>query len=163
MSITVDLEIADPGQSVPSRQRLSSWVEAALTGITEHAELSVKVVTPEESSALNGRFRERPVATNVLAFPAELPAELEIPLLGDLVICRRIVEQEAAEQGKSVRAHWVHMVVHGTLHLMGYDHQTDRDAERMEAREVQILAALGYADPYEEMDCGDPSARPAVI
>jgi probable rRNA maturation factor len=98
----------------------------------------------------------------VLAFPADLPGEIEVPFLGDLVICGAVVEREAREQGKSVESHWAHMVVHGSLHLLGYDHGTDDEAARMEALEVQILGRLGYADPYEMRDEDEPPARPAV-
>ena len=86
--------------------------------------------------------------TNVLSFPFEAPPGIELPLLGDLIICRQVVEQEAEEQGKTVEAHWAHMVVHGTLHLLGYDHIEDEEAEEMEALEAEIMLALGYPDPY---------------
>jgi probable rRNA maturation factor len=122
----------------------------------------VRIVSQRESRRLNQRFRGRPTATNVLAFPADLPAGPDLPLLGDLVVCRAVVEREAGEQGKPVEAHWAHMVVHGTLHLLGYDHQTGQEAARMETREVQILATLGYPDPYEELDRDGPSAPPAI-
>ena len=163
MKVTVDLQIADPGLSVPSPARISSWVEAAVADSIESCEICVRIVGQREGRRLNERFRGRSTATNVLAFAADLPAGPDLPLMGDLVICRPVVEREAAEQGKMVEAHWAHMVVHGTLHLLGYDHGTEQEAERMEAREVQILAALGYPDPYQELDREGPSAPSAVV
>ncbi len=162
MGVDVDLQVADPGPSVPPEDEIRAWVQAAAGDVVDHAELSVRVVDPEESRQLNERFRGVEGPTNVLSFPADLPAEIEPPLLGDLVICRRIVEQESEQQGKSQRAHWAHMVVHGVLHLLGHDHQTDEEANEMEALEVQILARLGYPDPYGDDDRGSPSARSAV-
>jgi len=162
MSGKVDVQIADPGPSVPSKSRFAQWAEAAASELDGAFELSIRIVGRQESGRLNERYRDCHGPTNVLAFPAELPEDLGLPLLGDLVICRQVVEREAAEQGKSTEAHWAHMVVHGTLHLLGYDHRTADDAERMEAREMQILAGLGYPDPYEETDGGRPSARSAI-
>jgi len=112
-------------------------------------------VDAAESQALNRRFRGKDRPTNVLSFPADLPPELELPLLGDLVVCREVVEAEAAEQGKPAEAHWAHMVVHGTLHLLGYDHETAEGAEAMEALEAEILSEFGWPDPYQEHDEND--------
>jgi len=162
MGVDVDLQVADPGPSVPAEAQIQVWAQAAAAGAVDHAELSVRVVGPEESRDLNERFRGVDGPTNVLSFPADLPVEIEPRLLGDLVICRRIVEREAEQQGKSPEAHWAHMVIHGVLHLLGHDHRTDDEADEMEAIEVQILASLGYPDPYGDDDRGSPSARPAV-
>lgn len=98
--------------------------------------------------ALNARYRGRDYATNVLSFPAELPPGVDVPLLGDIVVCAPVVAREAAEQHKAPRAHWAHMLVHATLHLLGHDHEQPHDATRMEALETRILAALGFPDPY---------------
>lgn len=118
-------------------------------------EVTVRYVEPEESRSLNAQFRHKDRPTNVLSFPAaEDPDELitlpgsDRPYLGDLVICPAIVEREAAEQGKSRRAHHAHMAVHGILHLLGYDHLTDEEAEQMESIEIRVLGSLGYPDPY---------------
>jgi probable rRNA maturation factor len=162
MGVDVYLQVADPGPTVPPERDVSAWVQATVGDTIDHADLSVRVVDPEESRQLNDRFRGIQGPTNVLSFPADLPAEIDPPLLGDLVICRQIVEQEAKQQGKAAEAHWAHMVVHGVLHLLGHDHQTDHEAEDMEALEVQILASLGYPDPYGDDDRGSPSARSAV-
>ena len=162
MSGGVEVQVADPGPSVPSESCFSEWAEAAAMELNGAFELSIRIVGRQESGRLNERYRDCRGPTNVLAFPADLPEDVGLPLLGDLVICRQVVEREAAEQGKSTEAHWAHMVVHGTLHLLGYDHVTADEAARMEAREVQILAGLGYPDPYEETDGGRPSARSAI-
>ncbi len=97
---------------------------------------------------LNGQFRNKPRPTNVLSFPSDIPAELELPLLGDIVICAPVVRSEAAEQDKTLQAHWAHMTVHGSLHLLGYDHIDDDEAELMEALETRVLAGLGLPCPY---------------
>ena len=111
-------------------------------------EMTVRIVDEAESHELNLNYRGKDRPTNVLSFPFECPDEVELPLLGDLVICRQVVEREAQEQDKPVMAHWAHMVVHGSLHLLGYDHIEDDEAEEMESLEAQIMTGLGFADPY---------------
>lgn len=148
MNLTVDLDNASSVTAVPSPGDFERWVEATLASRRDEAELSIRLVDEVESAQLNLQYRMKSGPTNVLSFPADLPAELEIPLLGDLVICAPVVEREASEQGKAGSAHWAHMVVHGTLHLIGYDHIDDRDAEHMEALEIDILNTLQYPNPY---------------
>ena len=148
MSIEVELQVADGDGSVPDVKLFSRWASAAAAAKVENGELSIRVVDEAESQSLNTRYRNRHCATNVLAFAATLPDELGLPLLGDLAICRDVIEREASEQGKETEAHWAHMVVHGTLHLLGYDHQTQAQTREMESLEVQVLRRLGYADPY---------------
>ena len=148
MTLQVELQVADKSGYLPDLNQFSRWASAAVTGRTEDTELTIRIVDAAESAALNERFRSRQHATNVLAFPATLPTEIGLAVLGDLAICGEIVAREADEQGKGIEAHWAHMVVHGTLHLIGYDHQTDIQAKKMEGLEVQILRGLGYADPY---------------
>ena len=109
----------------------------------------MRLVDTEEMAVLNETYRGKKGATNVLSFPADLPAGLPLPLLGDIVICAPIVRDEATQQGKSQNAHWAHMTVHGTLHLLGYDHMEEQEAEHMEALESTILNELKYACPYE--------------
>ncbi|MFO7808759.1 rRNA maturation RNase YbeY [Guyparkeria sp.] len=144
----------------PSRRTLSDWVALTLDSLmpdeTFGGEVTIRYVDPEESRALNAQFRQKNRPTNVLSFPAaDDPAHLEVlpdselPFLGDLVICPNVVESEAGEQGKTQREHHAHMVVHGILHLLGYDHLTDDEAEQMESIEIHVLALLGYPDPYE--------------
>jgi probable rRNA maturation factor len=141
--ITVQRRV--PAAGVPSSSTLRGWAVAALGHA--HGELTIRIVDEAESADLNGRYRQKPYPTNVLSFPYEAEG-LEEPVLGDLVICAPVVAREAVEQGKDARAHWAHMVVHGVLHLLGLDHENDADAERMETKERQILAGLGFADPY---------------
>jgi len=143
----VDIDRAAP--ALPSDEQFHSWVAAALDGIKTDAELYIRIVDEDESQTLNRDYRGKDKPTNVLSFEADLPAEIEVPLLGDLAICADVVVREAKEQSKDEIAHWAHMVIHGTLHLVGYDHIEDDDAELMESLEIQILAKLGYNNPYE--------------
>ncbi len=131
---------------VPAPSTLRAWAMAALEGAAP-GEITIRVVAEEESAALNGKFRHKPYATNVLSFPYESEA-LSEQVLGDLVICAPVVAREAVKQGKEPHAHWAHMVVHGVLHLLGHDHIHEEEAERMEMKERQILARLGFPDPY---------------
>lgn len=135
----------------PSAKTIAQWAAAALGRRARGAELAVRVVGPAESRRLNARFRGRDKPTNVLSFPSPLlPAPVrDVPLpLGDLVICPKVLESEAREQGKTLRAHWAHLVVHGVLHLVGYDHEREADARRMERREIDVLRRLGFPNPY---------------
>jgi probable rRNA maturation factor len=134
----------------PADADLLSWVEAVLAaeGLQERLELSVRIVDAEESAALNQRYRHKPGPTNVLSFPFEAPPGVPLNLLGDLVIAAPVVAEEAHDQGKNETAHWAHLVVHGTLHLLGYDHQETAQTEAMESREICILNKLGYPNPY---------------
>ncbi len=138
-------------KGVPASASFRRWVEAALKGARRRkaTEVSIRIVDADEGQALNLQYRGRDYATNVLSFPADLPPGVNLPLIGDLVICAPVVAREAAEQGKTAAHHWAHMTVHGTLHLLGYDHIDDAEAEAMEALETRILAGLGIPDPYE--------------
>lgn len=149
MTATVDLQNASSSVQVPDAPLFTHWVNAALRNIKPDAELSIRIVDSEESQTFNREYREKDKPTNVLSFPADIPEFVNIPLIGDLIICAPVVEQEAAEQGKPLDAHWAHMVIHGTLHLMGYDHIEDGEAQEMEALEIRILATLHYPSPYE--------------
>lgn len=148
--VTVTYAAARKG--VPSSASFRKWVTAALADRDAPAEMAIRIVGADEGRELNRTYRGKDYATNVLSFPAEspegLPEDVELPLLGDLVICAEVVAREAAEQGKRPADHWAHLVVHGTLHLLGWDHEADDEAEAMEAREREILAGLGIADPY---------------
>ncbi|MBU2985253.1 rRNA maturation RNase YbeY [Saccharophagus degradans] len=148
--LTIDIQQASTSDAsqLPSDEQFEIWVEAALQQRMSEAELSVRIVDEDESQALNLHYRGKDKPTNVLSFPCELPDGVELPLLGDLVICAQVVAKEALEQGKLLHAHWAHMVVHGTLHLLGYDHIDDGEAEEMEAIEIQVLLELGYPNPY---------------
>ena len=159
MPYQVDIEVVSESTQVPDSADIERWISAALDNVfsdraladeSNEAEISVYIVDEAESQTLNHQYRQQEKPTNVLSFPADIPEELGIPLLGDLVICAPVVEREAAEQGKTLAAHWAHMLVHGTLHLLGYDHIEDAEAEEMEALETKILGDLGFPAPYAE-------------
>ncbi|MBM0747101.1 rRNA maturation RNase YbeY [Pantoea sp. ICBG 1758] len=148
-TVVLDLQQAcADAHGLPEETAFQRWLEAAVTPFQPESEVTIRLVDEAESHELNLTYRGKDKPTNVLSFPFEAPPGIELPLLGDLIICRQVVEQEAAEQGKSTEAHWAHMVVHGTLHLLGYDHIEDSEAEEMEALETEIMLALGYPDPY---------------
>lgn len=147
MSVLVDIQPATEGE-IPTEEQFQRWAEAALDEVEQDCELSIRLVDEDESADLNYRYRGKNGPTNVLSFPFEAPIDLEPRLLGDLVICIPVVEREAREQGKAVSDHWAHMVVHGCLHLLGYDHIEDEEAEQMEALEIQILDSLNIINPY---------------
>lgn len=144
--VSVDNASREPG--VPEEVALARWAAAALAGRRAGAELAIRIVDEAEGAELNATYRHKQGATNVLSFPAELPAGVPLPLLGDLVICAPVVAREARDQGKALEAHWAHLVVHGCLHLLGHDHELQADAEEMETLERKILAGMGYPDPY---------------
>ena len=145
----IDLQIAcEQETGLPTAEQIEQWATAAVQPQSDEMEMTVRIVDEAESHALNLNYRGKDRPTNVLSFPFECPDEVELPLLGDLVICRQVVEREAQEQDKPVMAHWAHMVVHGSLHLLGYDHIEDDEAEKMESLETQIMTGLGFADPY---------------
>ena len=145
----IDLQIAcEQETGLPTAQQIEQWATAAVQPQSDEVEITVRIVDEAESHELNLNYRGKDRPTNVLSFPFECPDEVELPLLGDLVICRQVVEREAQEQDKPLMAHWAHMVVHGSLHLLGYDHIEDDEAEEMESLETQIMTGLGFADPY---------------
>ena len=149
--VTLSVGYGAPRKGVPAAASFRAWVEAALRGAKRRkaTELSIRIVDTKEGRTLNREYRNKDYATNVLSFPVELPPGATLPLIGDLAICAPVVAREAKEQGKNPRDHWAHMTVHGVLHLLGYDHMEDAEAEAMEALETRILAGLGIADPYE--------------
>ena len=145
----IDLQMACEQESgLPTAEQIEQWATAAVQPQSDEVEMTVRIVDEAESHALNLNYRGKDRPTNVLSFPFECPDEVELPLLGDLVICRQVVEYEAAEQKKPLMAHWAHMVVHGSLHLLGYDHIDDTEAEEMESLETKIMQGLGFVDPY---------------
>ena len=156
MSAPLTLHIrSDAGwKGLPAPRSFRIWIELALKGAKRRrtTEINVLITDAEIGRALNRDFRGKDYATNVLSFPTELPPGVKSPLIGDLAICAPVVAREAEEQGKSLRDHYAHMVMHGTLHLLGYDHIDEHEAERMEALETKLLASLGIADPYAPID-----------
>jgi len=150
MSNHIDLQIACEAPEIPSLELFQRWTDIALTTVTEQVfELTIRVVSIEESQQLNSLYRQKDKPTNVLSFPFEVPEGIDLNLLGDLVICAAVVEQEAKDQNKVLFHHWAHMIIHGCLHLLGYDHINDAEADEMEALEIEILAKLAISNPYE--------------
>jgi len=147
--IITDVQIACEGD-MPSNEQFQQWAEAAMQHVEEDCELSIRLVDNEESTELNSTYRGKEGPTNVLSFPFDAPVPMEPRLLGDLIICVPIVEKEAAEQGKKVDHHWAHIVVHGCLHLLGYDHIEDDEAEIMEELEKKVLQTLDIDNPYQQ-------------
>lgn len=147
--LDLSVQYACNRDGVPSRVEFRRWLRAAEPGA---ARITVRIVDEDEGRELNRDYRGKDYATNVLTFAygegEDMPLPEGLPLMGDLVLCRQVVEREAAEQGKALDAHYAHLSVHGMLHLQGFDHLEDAEADEMEARERQILADLGYADPY---------------
>ena len=150
--VHIDLINNSDSTQLPALSDLQSWATAAVDQRREEAEISLLIVDEAEGAELNQQWRNKSGATNVLSFPSDLPAELGLPLLGDLVICAPVVAREALEQKKSLNSHWAHMMVHGTLHLLGFDHIDDDQAEEMESLETDILARIGYPDPYQDRE-----------
>ena len=149
MTLEVDVQVACDEDDLPGRADLCAWARAAVGTLREDAELTIRIVDEAESTRLNSRYRNKDGATNVLSFPFDAPEGVDVPLLGDIVVCAPVVRREANEQSKSVSSHWAHMVVHGALHLLGFDHEQARAADEMEAMEKRILADLGFDNPYE--------------
>lgn len=157
MPLELDLQVASAAPDLPSEAQFRAWCELALRQRPE-SELTIRLVDEAEGLELNSTYRHKDYATNVLSFPADVPDELlDIPLLGDLVICAPVVAREALEQRKPLQAHWAHLVIHGCLHLLGYDHIDDAEAEEMETLERELLAELGHPDPYACDDEEPPS------
>jgi probable rRNA maturation factor len=147
MTISLDIQIATAFLPLPDEDQFGEWVSLVL-GEQDESELTLRLVDEDESRELNTRFRGKPRPTNVLSFPAELPSGIELPLLGDVVICAPLVAEEAEAQNKPVLFHWAHLVIHGVLHLLGHDHQAEDEAEEMESLEAELLACIGIPNPY---------------
>ncbi|MDD5754957.1 MAG: rRNA maturation RNase YbeY [Methylococcales bacterium] len=135
--------------SQPNDAQLESWVNTVLANLDDDSEIVIRIVDEIESAQLNETYRHKQGATNILSFPVDVPDEIELNVLGDLVICAPVLEREATEQNKPLHNHWAHIVIHGTLHLLGYDHIEDTDAEEMETKEIALLQTLSIPNPYE--------------
>ncbi|WCE04644.1 rRNA maturation RNase YbeY [Pseudoxanthomonas sp. JBR18] len=152
--LQVAVSYALPRAGLPAAVSFRKWVAAALKGRIREADLAIRIVDAKEGRSLNRHYRGKDYATNVLSFPGEMDPEIKLPkgvtlpLLGDLVICAPVVAREARDQDKALAAHYAHLTVHGTLHLLGWDHEDDKEAEAMEQLEREILAELGIDDPY---------------
>lgn len=148
MSIDVDVQYATDFIDCPTATTISQWVGKALANQKQSYALAIKLIDEDEMTMLNFHYRQKQKPTNVLSFPCQLPDEVRGDMLGDIAICAPVVNQEAIQQAKPLQAHFAHMVVHGVLHLLGFDHENDQEANEMESLEVTILDELGFQDPY---------------
>jgi len=148
--LELTVQIATNIPNCPDTETIRNWVSLTLARDSQAAEMTVRIVDEEECAELNHRYRNKEGATNVLSFPYEAVSGSGQTLFGDIVICAPVVEREAREQNKELQSHWAHMVIHGTLHLMGYNHIEENEAETMESLERSLMDSLGYADPYLE-------------
>ena len=149
MSAPLCLQIASTAARTPSHDEFNYWINNSLQYI-DNKSINIRIVDVVEMTELNQRYRQKNQPTNVLSFPLQLPESVDSEELGDIVICAPVVQAEAAQQNKTEIAHWAHMTIHGVLHLAGYDHLLDAEAEQMEAIEIKWLAELGYSDPYAD-------------
>lgn len=136
----------------PNQETIQRWIDAALEGFNQDTEIVVRIVDVQESAELNEQYRHKRGPTNILTFPVEVPEGIELNLLGDLVVCAPVLEKEALEQHKVLTDHWAHIIVHGVLHLLGYDHIDDNEAELMESKEITILNKLNIKNPYIQVN-----------
>ncbi|WMY95689.1 MAG: rRNA maturation RNase YbeY [Arsenophonus sp.] len=149
-SVILDLQIAcNDNAGLPSKNLFQSWLESFLPTFQYKSEITIRIVDILESQDLNLKYRGKNKATNILSFPFESPKNISLPLLGDLIICRQIIEKETLEQKKTINAHWLHIVIHGCLHLLKYNHINKVEAKKMENIEINIMNMLGYPNPYE--------------
>lgn len=148
MTIILDIQSASTSEDAPDEQSIKRWVGAVIDSNQGDTELSVRIVDEPEGKLLNETYRGTSGATNVLSFPFENQTPEPLPLIGDIVVCAPIVEREAQQQNKDLNAHWAHMIIHGVLHLLGYDHQNDSEAAVMEGLETEIMQKLGFPPPY---------------
>lgn len=146
--INIEVQIAASAGEIPSKETFQEWASAIETESDQHKDVSMRIVDEAEMSELNNRYRKKTGVTNVLSFPADLPEGVDIPFLGDIIVCAPVVSKEAADQGKLLDSHWAHMTVHGILHLQGYDHIDEAEAEQMERLETKIMNKLGFENPY---------------
>ena len=150
---TIEIQVVYQTPELPSEQQIQHWVDTALAEIQQDNEVVVRIVDEAESAALNEKYRHKQGATNILSFPVEIPegVELEFNLLGDLVVCAPVLTREAQQQGKNLHDHWAHIIIHGVLHLLGYDHLDDAQADEMERKEIALLQQLNISNPYRQV------------
>ena len=147
----IEVQYIDRSVYAPTIEQLQVWVDAVLSEFRKESEVVIRIVDNEESANLNEQYRHKSGPTNILSFPVEVPSGIALNLLGDLVICAPLVKNEAEQQHKNIDAHWAHIVVHGVLHLLGFDHTDDKDAEKMETKETGVLKKLNINNPYQEV------------
>ena len=144
----IEIQTIFKSNGQPVQEQIQKWVDAALDDFNQDTEIVVRIVDEQEMSELNEQYRHKQGPTNILSFPVEVPEGIELNLLGDLVVCAPVLEKEAVEQRKTLTDHWAHIIVHGVLHLLGYDHIDDAEAELMESKEISILNTLNIKNPY---------------
>jgi len=152
VDIQISETLSEQARTFPNEQDLNLWISETLktqnARSLTHSEISIRITDEQESAELNNLYRHKNSSTNILSFPAEIPDYVKSPLLGDLLICAPVLEREAKEQNKILSSHWAHIIIHGTLHLLGYDHIHEQDASEMETLEIEILKNLGISNPY---------------
>lgn len=148
MTIKLNVQYATDSPVLPDEKLLYLWTKATLKNLQKHAELTIRIVDEDEGTKLNEQWRKSQGSTNVLSFIHEKQTKITANFLGDIVICAPVMEKEAKEQNKNINAHWAHIVIHGVLHLHGFDHNNPKDADRMEQLEIKILRNLHYNNPY---------------
>lgn len=146
--VEIQTIFASAGQ--PDEQQIQLWIDSALADVDQDTEIVVRIVDEQESAELNQHYRHKQGPTNILSFPVEIPDGIDLNLLGDLVICAPVLEQEAQQQHKPLAHHWAHIIIHGVLHLLGYDHLDDEQAEEMESKEIALLQKLNIPNPYQQ-------------
>jgi probable rRNA maturation factor len=144
----IEIQTIFKSNGQPDQKQIQLWVDTALEDLNEDTEIVVRIVDEQESTYLNEQYRQKSGPTNILSFPVDVPEDLELSLLGDLVICATVLEKEALAQNKALIDHWAHIIIHGALHLVGYDHIEDDEAETMENKEITILSKLNIKNPY---------------
>jgi probable rRNA maturation factor len=152
MNLSIDIQMACPTEEAPDEDSIKRWASAAIRDERDNSELNLRIVDELESADFNQQYRGKTGATNVLSFPFDAVTPEPLTILGDLVVCAPVVNREASEQQKTTEAHWAHIIVHGVLHLLGYDHIDDKDAEQMEGLETAIMLELNFPAPYESTD-----------
>ena len=152
MNLSIDIQMTCSSEDAPDEDSIKRWVSAAIRDERDNSELNLRIVDELESADFNQQYRGKTGATNVLSFPFDAVTPEPLPILGDLVVCAPVVNREANEQQKTTEAHWAHIIVHGVLHLLGYDHIDDKDAEQMEGLETAIMLELNFPAPYESTD-----------
>lgn len=147
---TLELQIVSESLLIPTQTQFQLWIDTVLKNIDDDIELVVRVIDEPEMIQYNEQYRHKQGATNILSFPFEVPDGIDSHLLGDLLVCAAVLEKESTEQNKSLADHWAHIIMHGVLHLLGYDHVNDDDAEEMELLEIQFLQTININNPYED-------------
>lgn len=149
---SVEIQTIFESAGQPNEQQMQQWIDTALADVNRDTEIVVRIVDESESAELNEQYRHKQGATNILSFPVEIPEGIDLNLLGDLVICAPVLEQEAQQQDKPLTHHWAHIIIHGVLHLLGYNHLDDEEAEEMESKEIALLQQLNIPNPYQQVN-----------